>query len=214
MENTTSNTQSTGKKLKKASKLQSFMLVWFRQYYRYVTAGSCVVLLLLGFFLALQPKLSSARSFSAEKLPEALQKQQYLEHMVQYLESVQREQRLPQNSGAQKLSEALPQDPQTAELLTVLEEVARSSGVTIKGMEFVVIEPDAESKELSELFSTLPAGVQVVEAALSVGTGPYDSLKSLLDNMEKSLRLLDVVGLSYSPLGNAYALTVRSYFYP
>ena len=71
-----------------AIKPPSYLLRWFLQYYRLVTAGVCILILGLGYFLLISPKLTQARTITAAKLVEEEERQQNFERKLQYLASL------------------------------------------------------------------------------------------------------------------------------
>ena len=199
-------------KEQQAKRFQGFMAAWFRQYYKYVTIFSCFALFLLGYFFALNPKLGAARLIASEKIVLEQKKKAGLESKLKYLQDLDVKRKNFSAAEIEKFNSTLPAKPLTSELLAVLEEIARASNVLIEGMEFVVVDENSDAVDLEQEFSYLPANVRTIDVNLSVRQGPYDSLKLLMDNIEKSLRLMDVVSLQYSPVGNSYNLTLRSYY--
>jgi len=210
-------TQKESVEASAAIKQPSYLLRWFLQYYRLVTAAACILLLVLGYFLLLSPKLTRARTMEAAKLTEEQERQKNLELKLQYLVALSKKRSETSDADVQKITAMLPSAPAVPELLASLEGIARESKVTIEGVEFSLIEEvkaKNKNKESAPAEDNLPPGVKALEATVSVSAAPYTDLKIFLTNIEASLRLLDVVALLYSPVAKSYTITVRTYYLP
>lgn len=106
--------------------------------------------------------------------------------------------------------------------LASLESLARASGATIEGLSLSVLEPAkggptpplARGGAAAAAEEKLPPGVRAVEGNLSIAATSYSQVKTLLGNIESSLRLMDPVALLYMPSSKTYTITVRTYYQP
>ncbi len=192
------------------SKRQSFMLAWFRQYYIYVTIGACALLVGLGYLFLLSPKIATAKNIGSQVLAEERTKQAKLEDKLKYLVDLDAKMSRVAPEDIARVAAMLPTDPGVPALLASLESIAQASQVVVESINLAKIEADVVIEDQAQL----PPGVEAVDANLSLGVNPYSQVKLLVDNIENSLRLMDVISLLYSPSAKSYSLTVRSYYQP
>ena len=203
------------RKQKQKEQLQRYMAAWFRQYYQQATIAVCVVLFLAGFMVAIRPKFVQARAVTKSQFEELINDQRKLSAKLEYLVAINAERDATAVRDIERITAALPSGPDTPELITSIEAIARDSGVVVESMELAVIDPGSfTGEDVDENITNLPEKVQVVEMNLAITTGPYDELKTFLAALERSLRLIDVAGITYSPRGKSYILVTRSYFLP
>lgn len=188
---------------------QSFMIAWFMQYYVYVTVAAGILLIFTGYLLLLGPKIVTAKNIGSKVLAEENAKRVKLEDKLQYLIALDAKMRQAPPEDIARVSDMLPAEPGVPALFSSLESIARASQVVIESINLSKIEAEAGPEQ-----SNLPPGVEAVDANLTLGVNPYGQVKLLVDNIESSLRLMDVIGLLYSPSSKNYSLTVRSYYQP
>ena len=104
----------------------------------------------------------------------------------------------------------LPADPATPQILTSLESIAAESGAVIDGIDLVI--PEEKTRKDGDPGVLLPTGVSYVEVTLAVGAGPYESLKTMIKNIEANIRLMDVIAVVYSPISKSYTIILRAYY--
>lgn len=198
------------------AKTKSFLLAWFLQYYRLATTAACLVILLAGYFLVVAPKIDAARAVDTQALQKEKDKQSSFEAKLKYLVSVQDARRNFSDDDVNLALNALPTDPGVPEFLASLESLARASGATIEGVSLSVLENAKTGKANAALplEDKLPAGVRAVEGNISVAATSYEQVKTLLANIESSLRLMDPVALLYTPASKTYTIAVRTYYQP
>lgn len=198
-----------------AIKPPSYLLRWFLQYYRLATAGVCILILGLGYFLLISPKLTQARTMAAAKLVAEEERQQNLERKLQYLASLSKKRAETSDAEVRNIAVMLPTGPAVPELLASLDGIARESQVTVEGVELSFIEPvKTDDKLKGAALDSLPPDVRALEASVNVTATAYGALKTFLANIEHSLRLMDVTALLYSPSAKSYTITVRAYYLP
>jgi Tfp pilus assembly protein PilO len=108
------------------------------------------------------------------------------------------------------LQKLLPDHLDNVRLILDLDSIASRYGMRVRG---VSIEGDTSRTQRNELGPDTSAYESVV-MSFSV-TGTYDTFRNFLSDLEKSLRLVDVVGLSFSatPTGvYDYNLKVKTYW--
>jgi Tfp pilus assembly protein PilO len=210
---TKQNTKKKSKDLKSKIKnmVPPFVKTWFLEYYMEVSIGIAIVVFLIGYALVLHPKLQEARDFSVSNYELELKEKEKLEEKLDYLVGLSSQRSRVSKSKIDKISEILPEKAATPQLITSVEGIAQESGVTIEGIEMSILD-DYIAEDEQSIANPLPSTVGIVEFNLSLATGPYEQVKLFLENLENSLRILDVIALMYSPLEENYSIIFRSYF--
>lgn len=101
----------------------------------------------------------------------------------------------------EKLMLALPPDPDAAGIMVTLDGLAKNSGMQLTSIDIAL-----QKNPVVGVPGALP-----VEIGISVAGGDYQRLKSFLSAIERTLRIMDVTGVAFSPRGASYALSIRSY---
>ena len=193
-------------------------MTWFLQYYRLATVSACLLLLVLGYLFLIAPRIESARAVEVLALQKEKEKQSSFEAKLKYLVSLQSQRAQFSQADINLALTALPTDPGVPEFLASLESLALESGATIEGISLAVLEPakgsPAASTKDTKDKDKLPAGVRVLEGNISLAGASYGQVKTLLGNIETSLRLMDVAALLYSPAAKTYTIAVQTYYQP
>ncbi len=122
-------------------------------------------------------------------------------------------------TNLKKLNEVLPSEAAIPELMAQLEAVTLSSGFSLSYMDFTqgaLFEEEKDSLDSTEeIKNDSTPGIHFVDIAMSVQGGDYFGLKKLLNNLEKHLRILDVMALTFSggQEANGYSLALRTYYF-
>lgn len=200
----------------KPAKTKTFLMVWWLQYYRLATTAVCLLILLAGYLLVVAPKIEAARAVDALALQKEKDKQSSFEAKLKYLAGLQEKRAQFSDDDVNLALNALPTDPGVPEFLASLESLARASGAIIEGVSLSVLESAKSGKAnaAAVVEDKLPAGVRAVEGNLSVAATSYAQVKTLLGNIESSLRLMDPIALLYTPSSKTYTITVRTYYQP
>ncbi|KKT40960.1 MAG: hypothetical protein UW30_C0015G0031 [Candidatus Giovannonibacteria bacterium GW2011_GWA2_44_13b] len=117
-------------------------------------------------------------------------------------------------SDLARLEKLLPPKANTEDLLASFETLTRARGIALKSINFSA---EVSSQQLAPATQAATGGVKPptqVSYGLSV-TGSYEAFRSLLDAMEKNLRLIDMSEISFvSSDGGAltYSLKAKSYY--
>jgi len=200
---------------KKKVKTRSYMRVWFAQYYKQTALSSVLVIVLLGYLFAIGPKLSTARDIKATLESAETGERSALEQRLTYLVRLDDRRAEVDEQTIQTVYDMLPSEPRIPELIASLDSIGNETGIVIEGIDISYLDatPSRDGSVNPDL-ADIPPGVQAIEITMGVGTSSYDLLKTLLGNIEKSLRLMDVTGLLYSPIAKNYTVTLRSYYQP
>ncbi|MEK7125731.1 MAG: hypothetical protein AAB880_02325 [Patescibacteria group bacterium] len=193
----------------------SFMAGWFLQYYKLATLAACLVIMLLGYFLLIAPKISTVQNIANTVLQKEEAKQAALKKRIEYLVNLEAARQQISNDDIARIGYMLPSEPGVPELLVSLESISVESFVKFENIQFSKLDADpGRPGSAPTKGSAVPGGAEAIEIQLTVGNTPYSNVKTLVSNIEKSLRLMDVAALLYSPAAKSYSLTVRSYYLP
>jgi len=200
---------------KKKIQTKSYMRVWFAQYYKQTSLASALAIILLGYLLLVGPKISAAREIKSTLESAVTGERSALEQRLAYLVTLDNRRAQVDSQTIQTVYDMLPKEPDIPGLISTIDSISKETGVIIEGIDisFIDATPSRDGTVNPNLVN-IPSGVQVIELNIGVGTSSYDALKLLLGNIEKSLRLMDVIGLLYSPTAKNYTLTLRSYYQP
>lgn len=167
-------------------------------------AAGAVSALIIGaaYFLFIGPLLDQAarghqydpvsRRYDTEKAENQLKAS---EEIVADHESVNAEYRV-------KSATALPSKPEIPALVAAVDSLVRQAGLQLTAIDIV------QAKD--PLKGALDLGV--LNIAMNVSGGDYPALKRLLVSLERSLRLIDVLAISFNPQSATYQMSARSYF--
>lgn len=97
---------------------------------------------------------------------------------------------------------AMPQEPKASEFLVFLESLTLKNGFALKQLDLAgkATSPQTTAGQPRPggiATPTKPAGAILEVPVVLSAAGPYDSLKRLLNDMEKNLRIIDIVQLSF-----------------
>lgn len=156
-------------------------------------------------FKTLGEEAENLRDLSAE-LDELIQNR---DSLIQTLNSVSGE-------DLKRVDLALPQGARSAEFLTMLEILAKKNNILLRQVDLIEEPPSAtggQPRPGGAVNLPRTGAYRELPITLSV-TGSYESFKSFLRDLESSLRIIDVLGVSFSGSGrNQFDFTVKGKTY-
>jgi Tfp pilus assembly protein PilO len=93
-----------------------------------------------------------------------------------------------------KLEKIIPDNPNNVPLILDLSTVAQGYGIKFQSIKTEEQKPDVNPQKKTE---TLPADIGVLRVDI-VMTGSYAGITEFVRTIEKSLRIIDITGLSFS----------------
>lgn len=107
-----------------------------------------------------------------------------------------------------KLAIAIPSTPQIPELLIQVEELVKKNGLILGNIDFSVEGGGGEGLLQSDI-GTIAINVSV--------EGTYAGLKNILNDIEKNIRLMDVVSVNFSKTDketgfSGYSISLNTYY--
>ena len=204
----------------------------------WMVLGSIVlVVLTLGYFFVLQPQISSIVSSNASlntinAKDTAAQK---LANDIEALTKSFNNLEASRNSDLQKLNSIVPQGEQLAELFVLAEKLAQRRGMSLNSIDVSSLEEKTEKKELpkdskqasspeitpsvatDQNLQALSINMAVAQTIADPNLDVYTEFKNYLDDLESSVRLLDIESVSFSGAeGGLLSMnfTIKTYFAP
>jgi len=183
---------------KKKKRKRAPSALWVR-YYPTLVIFTIVVLLVVGWFLALQPQYDNYKNLNLDAKKAELA--EYESTLAKLEKTIADWNAVPAQDKA-KLDYFLPTDKDIPELITMLEDIAGQSG-------FI-----ATKVSLSNVETPAVAGTDVYPmlVSMSLSGGNYTALKTFLEKVETNIRLMDVSSLSFQAGKGTYNLNIMVYY--
>ncbi len=188
--------------------------LFFTEYY-----GAVMLLMIGGFvataFFLIRPQILQIKETNAKADSEL----QRLAHERQYLGSLEQSVSAAQaidTVSLKNVSSALPDQADTPALLMQFSAAATRNGVQIQNVSFGDVKVPVVQAGVKSASSTTNIAVPL-DIVLSLRASSYFSLKRFLADVESSLRLMDVTGITLSAPDQSgamnYQLQVRTYVF-
>jgi Tfp pilus assembly protein PilO len=99
----------------------------------------------------------------------------------------------------EKIGYVLPSDEDTPNLIVQLEALAFAGGLVLEGMSFTVAveEKVGRAQQARTQAEVVPEKYQTLTIDLSL-IGTYSAFKAFLKSLEKNIRLMDIISVSFS----------------
>lgn len=115
----------------------------------------------------------------------------------------------------QKIDQALPQGPRSAEFLVLLETLANRNNIVLRQVDFIGASEPQSGQPRPGGAITAPSTSTVKEFPISMNvSGSYEAFKSFLRDLERSLRIIDISSISFSSSGkDQFEFSIRGKTY-
>lgn len=201
-----------------------------------ILGGIMLVIFALGYFFVLQPQISSIVTSNAS-LNDINVKDQAAQDLAANIETLTKSfnnLEASRNSDLQKLHSIVPQGEQLAELFVLAEKLAQRRGMSLNSIDVSslvtntakpvvdksALNPEAAATKTATADQKLQAmsiNMAVAQIEANPNTDVYTEFKSYLDDLESSVRLLDIESVSFSGAeGGLLSMnfTIKTYFAP
>lgn len=189
--------------------------------------GAIVVMILaLGYFFVLQPQISSIVT-SNESLTNINAKDTAAQNLAKDIEALTKSfstLEASRNSDLQKLHSIVPQGEQLAELFILAEKLAQRRGMSLNSIDVSSLEGSKTDKDAKEAAAVGDKNLQAMSINMALAqtvanpnVNVYNEFKSYLDDLESSVRLLDIESVSFAGAeGGLLSMnfTIKTYFAP
>lgn len=185
-----------------------------------------VVVLLAGFYFLLIPRIKNLRELSKSLLPAKMAELEILDiysNKIDELETLIKSFQNKYSTQIKDLEQVLPTKAQLPELIAQLDALFQKSGFSIISLTFAetdLAKGEARNKESSaeseEAGGLLPEkNLRPIELTLDIAGGDYPAFKALLNKIEKHIRLLDIISVSFGSgrEEGIYTLNMRTYYF-
>jgi len=195
-----------------------------------------IILILVGYFFFIRGVVSELGAVKNDLLPE--QQNNYAVLMAEYNDKVDSKDLFLSldKSLVNKSKMVLPDDPELSNLVVNLDSLAKSNGFSLANVDFVLLNNQGQSikstekiefsqyvdlEELKkmaeqteqEMKNNEDKSLKTVEMKITIKGSGYAGFKNLLLQIQKNIRLLDVVSFSFSPEDETFSLILRAYYF-
>lgn len=182
-------------------------------YFSLVTTVAVFVTLILGLLVLLLPKYYQIEKRVTQTKEQRNQEYDKLSVYFKKLQTINSNYRKLNPETAEKIKKLLPSKPEIENLIESMEFMAKNNGLFLTVLD---IDPGeettADAPVLSSQGDTLPAGVGMIKITLNLAGVNYEGLKNYIVVLEKSLRLMDVTKLMFSPSDESLVLEIDTYY--
>jgi len=202
-------------KEKKINGQPGTITVFLNKYLRHLIIFVSLLVLIPAFFYLILPEYRQASNLSDELLPLKEKKYEELNQYyndlnklgknLEYLEQLRQ-------SDFDKLEKILPKKADIAGLFAQVEALFLENGFEVTNLSFT------ESKVIT-MADEKVSPIGMVDISLNTQGGGYFDFKELLENIEKHLRIFDVVSINFSNIYSEdeddtanYDLNLRTYY--
>ena len=122
---------------------------------------------------------------------------------------------------SQRLDQVIPSDAQGPEFLLQLQKLGVARGLHVDKLDIMGVLSTNKKVSDSNEANFVPAGIEgdtqsykTIEANMEL-TGPYDSFKGFLRDVESHIRITDISGITVLPTpggGFAFKLNIKTYY--
>lgn len=197
-------------------KLNLFLL----DYFKFVLAGMVLLIIAAGFMFVVKPKYYKVRERIAESNEKIEQEyanlEDYLLTLTRYYNNYQKIDQVQR----QKLSDMLPEDDDFEDLFVMMEKMANDQGFYISSIKIDAVKDKAQTTVSRTANPAAKAKKQqgqednlgTFNISMHIIGISYEDTKELFDTLEKNLRLMDVVDMTYAPQNGDLNLVIRTYY--
>ncbi|MEA3463560.1 MAG: type 4a pilus biogenesis protein PilO [Patescibacteria group bacterium] len=194
------------------------------KYFKWLIFGVLTIILAAGYFLLIQPKYKQvakdAESISEGKQLKYLTQQKYLNRLNE-LKAVYQSIKIQDRD---KIEAILPNQAEIDKLFTEIEAIALSNGLILTSLQFesvksaakidnkYVVESAKANQGSKDKINDLPEEIAKIKIIMNLVGTDYNGLKNILKTIERNLRLMDIIKLSFSPNDNQTSLELLAYY--
>lgn len=206
-------------------RIPKFLAIFFSEYYSYFVLLVFVVSLLFSYFLILKPKFDKMNETKLAYNSEQETKQMELSRNIASLNQYKKSFAQINEIDKEKILAMIPEDKKFENIFPWMEKIIEGemiNGARVGGLGFlldsITIDTKEKNTEASEndksgenFQKDVLENIGIIEITMTVSGVNYDTVKILLDELEKNLRLIDVRGISFSE--NSVKLVVNTYYF-
>ncbi|HLC63795.1 MAG TPA: hypothetical protein VJK25_00400 [Patescibacteria group bacterium] len=208
--------------LKRQKKGSAKLNALLNKRYKLLSLLIFIIILVFGYFWLLSPRIKDLSEASNVQVPNQQEQLRVLEDYskeMNKLQSLINSYQATHQTEISKLADVLPTKAMVPELIAQLDSLAQSSGFRL--VDLGIVEEELEPQEVSRTrdqeapSDTSDKSLHSLSINLSLLGGNYFDFKALLANIEKHIRILDLVSISFASSAEAggYTLVLRTYYF-
>ena len=193
----------------------NFGEIFLNRYWRHLTGGVLVIILLIGYFYFIKIDIDDWSSLRGQTLIDLQNQLRTAQSDLRRLATVQAAYdalAAEQQTNLSRLSQILPTSADLPQLIVQLEGLAKQTGFILRDVSFASTQAVA---------GDLDPRLKAVTVNVSLGgPGDYQNLKKLLTSLEQHIRLLDLLSLGITSnqqlsqtADQGYQLQLRTYYW-
>jgi len=216
--------------LKKQKQPTNQLNAFLNKNYKLFSLLIMVGILLLGYFFLVGPKIKTLNDYKNNQLANKQAELKILEDYsikMSALENLIEQYKISHQQDLNLLLQALPDKAQLPELIAQLDALVRASGFQLANLSFTektyqdtlnkVAREILPEEIQSETANALPDNLMVVEIVVNLKSADYPAFKNLLNNLERHIRLFDLISVNFAPAsdagaGSGFTLALRTYY--
>lgn len=172
-----------------------------------------VLVLLIGYLSFISQKIADIKSY---RISDYQEKQNELEERQNYLASLKElntHYNTWKKTEIEEIEKVLPTSEDFPGIFSQYEKMAADAGYTLRDIQVYRSVSKNASQKVDPGLTSSNVGVLNLQVGLEAPSDyGYDNFITLLDTIEKNIRLTDVVTLNFSPGKESYSLNLKTYY--
>lgn len=197
-------------------KKTNIILVWITAQLTWVASILVIILLLVGYFWIISPKIKSGQDRPEGTLEEAKGELATQQAKLDQLQDLIQDYKSLSPAHFKKVEEFLPTSNDGPIIFTHLDALARANDSALLNVSVSELSDREviEQKVKGEL--DLPENIKVVtvvaEFLMAPGAGNYPFFKQLITSIEDNIRLFDIEYINFSPIMESMNINASTYY--
>lgn len=186
-------------------------LIIINRFYIIIAVFLVIAILTLGYLLTFNKEYNKIKSLGTVDYQKKINELESKKSNLAQIEKVYDSYKKISQEEIKKLSIMLPPEKDVPSLFIEMEALAKESGLALNSIDVAQAGAVSITAGVAEGSATL--NIKKLNINLKIqGIDSYDRLKLFLGNVEKSIRILDLNSLSYSPAQDSYSISLVTYY--
>ena len=203
----------------KIKEIKRLSLSYMYDYFNILIIIAVIIVLLVGYFYVIRPKYEviskNLEITNSERENTKTDLNNLLNSINRYKSSFNK----VNQKDRERIDVMLPEEMQKDELLVLMEETVKRKGLILSSLSIVEEATSKKSTKNSRVQKTkkpdetvLPERIGVAKISMSIKGTDYDAFIDFLEEIENSLRLMDIESLDFKPNGKTLSLDINTYY--
>lgn len=186
-------------------------LIIINRFYIIIAVFLVIAILVLSYLLTFNKEYNKIKSLGTVDYQKKINELESKKSNLAQIEKVYDSYKKISQEEIKKLSIMLPPEKDVPSLFIEMEALAKESGLALNSIDVAQAGAVSITAGVAEGSATL--NMKKLNINLKIqGIDSYDRLKLFLGNVEKSIRILDLNSLSYSPAQDSYGISLVTYY--